>query len=231
MMPQQPDLCTDPDAEIVRRLKNQDPTGLQQLLHKYGGRVKSSLRQELGSVLDASELDEVLNRAAYLAWRHARTYSAHRGRLGTWFYIIARNAALAMIREETPPKGKVLDDVDFATLGTDQAVALGHGAASMLSASGTAMDEPAEPSARQIEYTESLRACVAKLPPLQRQIIQADLQTGDVANAAELAQMLNTSKNSIYVSRSSARKNLRRGMRRLGYFGGDQEEDETERTA
>jgi len=99
MMPQQPDLRIDLDAEIVRRLKNQDPTGLQQLLHKYGGRVKSSLRQELGSVLDASELDEVLNRAAYLAWRHARTYSAHRGRLVTWFYIITRNAALAMIRE------------------------------------------------------------------------------------------------------------------------------------
>ena len=44
--------------------------------------------------------------------------------------------------------------------------------------------------------------------------------TGDVADAAELADALATSKNSIYVSRSSARKNLKKAMETMGFFGG-----------
>ncbi len=66
-------------------------------------------------------------------------------------------------------------------------------------------------------------------PGLQRQIILADLQSNNVAEAGELARMFKTSKNSIYVSRSNARKSLKRAMQSLGFFGGDSGHEEEKR--
>jgi hypothetical protein len=53
---------------------------------------------------------------------------------------------------------------------------------------------------------------------MQQQVIQADLRSGDVANAAELALEFKTSTNSIYVSRSNARKALKKGLEAMGLF-------------
>ena len=67
-------------------------------------------------------------------------------------------------------------------------------------------------------FLESLRTCISRLPPKQRTIIEADLRSGDVAEAGQLAQDLSTTKNSIYASRSIARKTLRKALGELGYF-------------
>ena len=72
-------------------------------------------------------------------------------------------------------------------------------------------------------FLKRLRSCIEKLPPKQRSIIRADLQSGDVADAGDLADSLKTSKNSIYASRSIARKSLKRCLVKSGESG-DQEE-------
>ena len=48
-------------------------------------------------------------------------------------------------------------------------------------------------------------------------IIKADLRTGNVADAGELAETLKTTKNSIYASRSIARKKLKQQLIELGH--------------
>ena len=73
-------------------------------------------------------------------------------------------------------------------------------------------------------FVAALQQCIRKLPRLQRGIIEADLRSGDVANATELARRYRTSVNSIYVSRSNARKALRRGLQELGFEDGDSKE-------
>ncbi len=215
----QPTPCTTVDGDIVRLLKARDPSGLQQLLRQYGGRVRSNLRHELGGVLDQNDLDEVLNRAAYLAWRHADSYTEDRGKLGTWFYIIARNAALSLVRDVRPPPGTtVVESVDLASIGADEGTPIGQSAAAIAAHAET---EALAPSERQARFIACFKTCIAELSPQQQVIIQADLQTGEIADAGELAQRLSTTKDSIYVARSLARKALRAAMLRHGYFGGD----------
>ena len=215
----QPKPSSAQDEDIVCLLRAQDPIGLQQLLRKYGGRVRNNLRHELSGVLAVNDLDEVLNRAAYLAWRHAGTYTEERGKLGTWFYIIARNAALSLVRDVRPPHGrKVVESIDLASISAEEATPLGHGAAA---AKAHADAKSIGPSERQARFIASFRTCIGELSPRQQVIIKADLRAGERADAGDLATTLKTTKESIYVSRSAARKALRAAMQRHGYFGGD----------
>ena len=74
-----------------------------------------------------------------------------------------------------------------------------------------------QPSDRHTAFLAALHACIGQLPRLQRKVIEADLLTGDVADASHLAKELKTSKNAIYVSRSTARKSLRKKLAELGF--------------
>lgn len=211
------------DDGIVALLKSRNSRGLQLLLDKYAGRARDGLRREFGSYLAAADIDEAVNQAAFQSWRRVETFDADRGKLGTWFYVIARNAAVDVLKRDCLRRHhRVFDGVDFAGLGLEKAVALGLGSASTAAAAG--QTEDAGPSERQTEYVECLRSCIQELPPLQREIIRADLLTGDVAAAGELARLFDTTRNSIYVSRSAARKKLKIAMQRRGFFGGEAEE-------
>ena len=117
----------------------------------------------------------MLNRAAYLAWRHAGSYSAERGKLGTWFYIIARNAALSLVRDVRPPHGrKVVESVDLAAIGAEEATPLGQSAAAVAAHSDSevrsdrangrrASSRASEPASRELSVRQQV-------------IIKADLQ-------------------------------------------------------
>ena len=216
-----------PDLEIVRLLKLKNTNGLHRLLEKYAGQVQWTLQRELGGLLETSDLEAALNQAAYQAWRHVDTYREERGELGAWFYVIARNAALALAKADTLRRHQqIREDVDLDAWRAVGGTVLGHGSSSVQAASGS--EQPDSPPT-QSRYIVCLRECVQKLPGLQRQIILADLQSNNVAEAGELARMFKTSKNSIYVSRSNARKSLKRAMQRHGFFGGDSGHEEEKR--
>ena len=72
------------------------------------------------------------------------------------------------------------------------------------------------------DFVGDLRNCIRGLPKMQRGIIEADLRAGDTARAEDLAESFSTSKNSIYASRSIARKSLRLCLngRGHGFSGG-----------
>ena len=71
-----------------------------------------------------------------------------------------------------------------------------------------------------MRFLQTLRDCIAQLPRMQRKVIEADLRSGSVADAGELAETLGTTKNSVYVTRSGARKALRRALTERGYEPG-----------
>ena len=115
-----------------------------------------------------------------------------------WFFVIARNAALGIVRREARAK-RHLEPVspDLTRFAAPQG----------------APDSQMEDEA----FAGDLRECIARLPRLQRAILEADLQTGDVAEASDLVERLRTTSNSVYVSRSMARKSLRKCLARRGY--------------
>lgn len=202
------------DAEIVRSLMDRKDRGLQMLLHKHGGTIRKLLKRSMANQLGESELDDVMSTAAFHSWKRADSFDPDRGTLRAWFYVIARNAALDVLRDRASRSWQQTEEHLDLHAATDKA------------ADGTADDngaEAAEPPPPPT-FVAALQQCIRKLPRLQRGIIEADLRSGDVANATELARRYRTSVNSIYVSRSNARKALRRGLQELGFEDGDSKE-------
>lgn len=193
------------DAEIARLLQSGDPAGLTLLLVQHGPCVRSSLQRNLGESVNGNDMDDVMNRAAYSVWRSAKDYLPERGALRAWFYAIARNAGLELLRrrqrqiEHHAPQSNAVEKLTTEHLIAKAAPDHGPVTAAFLGI---------------------LRRCIAELPAKQRHIIEADLRRGDVADAAELAHTLQTTKNSIYVLRSTARKTLRRALIEGGYAPG-----------
>jgi RNA polymerase sigma factor (sigma-70 family) len=188
----------DGDAEIVRLMNEREATGLRMLLTVHGARARAGLKRRFGGTLSEGEIDEALNTATFRAWRGVHTYDPGKGSLRAWFFVIASNASREIVRARRRHEWQLRgEDVEQIADRPDPAEL-------------TPMPPPA--------FLETLRRCIDALPRLQRSIIEADLQNGDTADAAELAKLLDTTKNSIYVSRSLARKALRRALGDLGCF-------------
>lgn len=188
------------DAETVRFLRERDAAGLRLLLTVHGSIVRTCVKKTFGDALSDLEIDDVMNKAAFNAWRAADSFDPVKGSLRAWFLVIARNAARGVLRSKLQRRFETrVDDID--------------------SVAATATDEI--PSMPPSGFLAAVRTCIEALPRLQRHIIKADLRSGDVANADELAKTLRTSKNSIYVSRSMARQTLKRRLLEQGYVPGD----------
>lgn len=191
----------DGDAEIVRLLRERQSIGLRTLLTRYGAITQSAVKKAFKNSLDDAEVDEAMSTASYNAWRAISTFEHGKGTLRAWFFVIARNAGRAILRDRQRRQWQPRGD----------AMAL------MVAPVPQDADDDSAPNAKQSSFLTALRSCIELLPRLQRCVIEADLKTGDVADAGQLARDLNTSKNSIYVSRSTARKTLSRTLGELGF--------------
>jgi DNA-directed RNA polymerase specialized sigma24 family protein len=70
----------------------------------------------------------------------------------------------------------------------------------------------------RVAVSRELREALGQLPRLQRLVLLADLAAEGRAPARELAAKLGTSPNSIYVTRSNARRALLAMLRHLGHM-------------
>jgi len=184
------------DRTIARQLCERDATGLRCLLAEHGGTVRRALQKTFGTMLTQIEIDEALSTASFSAWRAADTFDPDKGSLRAWFFTIARNAGNEILRARQRRSAEVPDqDIE------------------QLAAPSKAAPTEGEPS----PFLGALRECIDALPRVQRRVIEADLRCGGVADAGELAAELGTSKNSIYVSRNTARKTLRRVLAERGF--------------
>lgn len=211
-----------PDEVIVSHLRKKEPYGLTQLLSKYGGRAKWWLQRDFGGYcVRGGELDEALNEATLNVWNSIHTYQEDRGSLWAWFYRIARNAALQILRREAQPQAEALD-MDGAM--PEGAEVLGQGQWSGAQGGEADQEVDHQPTERHQEFTKALRQCIAALSVLQRRVIQADLLVpdGGVADTRELARTFKTSVNSIKSSRSQARKKIKRLMQARGFYADEE---------
>lgn len=195
----------EPDDEIVRLIRDGQNIGLRTLLERYGSVTRRALKKTLGNALDDAEIDEAMSTASYNAWRAIDTYERGKGTLRAWFFVIARNAGRAILRNRQGRQWEPRSD------------AIVHAQAEPQQ---TAPDE-SESSRRQSAFLRALRTSIGRLPRLQRHVIEADLRSGDIADAEQLATDLKTSKNSIYVSRNNARKNLRKLLGEMNFHFGE----------
>lgn len=196
---------TASDISTVALLKQRDQSGLRRLLENYGPKIKWYLQTEFKGSLDDTGVHDALNEAAFRAWRFIDSFDPDKGTLRAWFYKLTRNCALAILEQQNQERPTIQmehwDLPSFMALHTPQ----DH-----------------EPTPKHRRFLEDLWKCIGKLSKLQKRIILADLKAaGDVADADDLAAAFRTSKNSIYASRSIARKAIREGLILLGHVPGD----------
>jgi RNA polymerase sigma factor (sigma-70 family) len=171
------------DSHLVQLVQEGDDLAVALILQVHGGRVQGYLRKRFPS-FDDHDLHDVLVDAVL---RLVRTYDADRGALGPWFLLLAHQAAVDLLRRGTTTR---------ATVG--------------LGAEHEVLDGRSSPESQMIgsERLQEVRRALTELSPLERAVIEADLDAGEAADARTLARMHNTSEGSIYAARRRARKKL-----------------------
>lgn len=187
------------DTEVVARLRTGSEEGVRQLLRDYGPKVLWLLKNRFGYILPDPDLEAVLNEATFKVFKSIRMFDASKGSLGAWYWRIAANTARDLLRNQSQQEHQRLSsdpcwhDRLPASLDEDSPSAL----------------------ARTLK---DLHEAIDKLPDLQRKVIKADLDSGNIADAAWLAKRYSTTEASIYMSRSKGRQNLRMAMIHRGHF-------------
>jgi len=85
------------DADVVRRLADDDPTALEEAYSRYAGRCKAVAYRALG---DDALAQDAIQEAFSALWRHRRGLVIRSAGIGPWLVVVARNAALNIARSE-----------------------------------------------------------------------------------------------------------------------------------
>jgi len=192
------------DVELALRMMEGDEVALSLVIRNYGPKVMGALRNKFGNQVTQDVLEDAINRAAFSLWRNADSFDDSKGSLGALFYSCAWREVINIVRngKKTPPH------TSFEDLDKD-----------ISAPQSTSLDGDEENiSPEKQKRHQDLLEVIKSLPQQQRAIAEADLISGCLADNDDLAKTLGTSKNSIYVSRTKARENIRQEMRKRGHF-------------
>ena len=168
--------------ELLRSLARGDAEALDRFHGQWGASLLHYLNTRFRSLGVSAE--DVYQETVIKVWRSASTYKPAAGSPSTWVFAIARNTAIDHLRNDPMIKAKL----EQAFMG----FARDHG----------------EFRAHRDAVLAELDS--AGLSPLQRAILEHDLQEFPGADDAGLANRLNTSKASLQAQRSKAYKRLGR---------------------
>lgn len=185
----------DRDHVTLEQLIQGHPDGLRRLLSDHGGVVRAYLVRKFADIFDHWEIDEAMSLAAIRVWQSAPRFDASLGRLRAWFAVIARNCAMKLLAQRQGERLVPIDCIDASRLGL-----------------ATSFSE-----AERLRLIVDVHRCIAKLPPLQRAVLLADLNAGEPQAAPVLAERFGTTIHSVWVARSHGRRTLRSALARLGY--------------
>ena len=186
------------DLEIACLILEGEDRGLELLLQKHGGKVRGVLYGKYSQVLGGDMLDQLIFDGATKMWEGIENFDDTKGTLSGYFYIICHHLVMDVLRGRNKDRelGELLEEVQKSCDLKDE-------------------EEECLPDDSLIV---DLYTVLSSLPKLQREIIKADLASGEkVAESNFLAEQHGTSRNSIIVSRNKARKKIREGLIALGY--------------
>ena len=186
--------------ELADKIAAGAPDALLQAVMGFGPKVRGWLRKRFGEVLSEIELGEAFNQATYNVWRFADRFDETKGNFGSWYLRIAYRTAQGILRRETKHLSRNLEYDPAYDPAVDHS------------------KDDRDRSYYSDECVSDLQAIVnGRLKGLQRAIVLADLLAGEQADSERLAEVQNTSVNTIKVSRNKARKNIRKWMLEIGY--------------
>ena len=88
------------DHDLARRLVAGDESVLKEIMARYSHWIKARLKK-MASGLTHDDLDDVLHDALWLLWKNAHRYDVTKSSVKTYFFTIARNKAIDLVRHLT----------------------------------------------------------------------------------------------------------------------------------
>ena len=175
------------DDNYIELLRRKDERALEYVVVKYGGLLRSILRNRLSLIPDM--LDECFDDVLMKVWEHADDYDENRCEFKSWLAAIARYRAIDYLRkarrEEEKMAGESIDDM---------------------------VTEPgaADPRIAQIEdaiesEAEQMLSC---LSPKDREIFKRIYIDGD--SIEEVSRDMDMPKEQVYNHTSRSKKRLRK---------------------
>jgi RNA polymerase sigma-70 factor (ECF subfamily) len=175
------------DEALVALIAAGDKHAMRTLFARHSARV---FRFLLRIVANAATAEDLVSETFIEVWRQAGRFEA-RSKAATWLLGIARHKALSSLRQRRCDQ---LDDVTLALV------------------ADPSIDPEAE--AQQRSRGAVLRACLRRLPPAQRELI--DLIYYHEQSLADVARMLGVPENTVKTRAFYARKRIAEMMTERG---------------
>lgn len=183
------------DHETVRLLRERHPDGMRMLVEDHRASVQALLRQRFERFLPLHEIDAALAAALVRIWEAPFAHTT--GTLRAWLFVAARDCALGSVKRRQRALRR-------ATV---------HEMAGLLDALG------ATPHERQrLRRIADVYDALTQLPPLQRAVLQADLDALGSEAPQVLARRLGVSTPTILRARHRGRAALATRLRSLGHY-------------
>jgi RNA polymerase sigma-70 factor, ECF subfamily len=176
------------DIELIRRFRNGDETGFDELVRRYQQRVQAVVYRLVHNREDASDLAQDVFVRAYRALPGFQEKSS----FYTWLYRIAVNCAFSFLRSQRTARARVQPDGEEAL------------------ENAPAPDSP-ESDYRQTQMRTDISAAVAKLPDGQRAVFV--MRRYDGMSNQEIAQVLHRSEGTVKAQYFFAVKKLQQALK------------------
>lgn len=110
------------DEALLRRLQNNQPEALEEMMTRYNKLVYIIIANILGQTGSPSDVEELVSDTFYAVWNHAD--GIHTGKLKAYLSITARNKAKTFLRsqKELPMDLDEIDIPDSAASPEDEAI-------------------------------------------------------------------------------------------------------------
>jgi RNA polymerase sigma-70 factor (ECF subfamily) len=182
------------DWELMQRVAASDEAAIDELYRRFGALVYQSARQVLRS---RAETEDAVQEVFVRLWKTADRFDPHRAKLVTWVMLISRRHLIDRLRRQSARP----DRAELDTSRTD--------------AGGAVARPEAEGRIEGEEGRERLRRQLARLPELQRSVIERAYLQG--FSLREIAEQLNSPLGTV-------KSALSRGLTRLRELEGAREE-------
>ena len=160
-------LETVSDEQLVTQAAEGDSAALESLYDRYSSAVMGLALKIMG---DRATAEEVVQETFWRVWRNAGTFQVQRGSFTAWLFGIARNVSIDLWRRRKARPQPAFDEAEEEQ-----------------------MDRALDPETDVAELAwirvrhQQVRAAMASLPPLQRQVLEmayfAGLTRQEIAEA------------------------------------------------
>jgi RNA polymerase sigma factor (sigma-70 family) len=180
------------EREISSRLLDNDESALDLAVRSIVPNTLAHLKKKFGTLCTSEDYEDAMSIALYRFWDKRARIDTGKGSVAGWFYVIAKNTLIEVLRRRRGQPEASEDEEESDT-----------------------------PTTTPEDYEQlrlDLASALSRLSERERRIIEADLQWSEgVVESGDLARELGMSLGALRTMRSRAKRKVRHELTKLGY--------------